>query len=515
MNPFDINCMLGPTNTDREPSFRTPEVLLAEMDRVGIAEALVYASQARMAHPVDGNARIVEGTRDHARLHACWVVLPPGTGEQPEPAALVAQMRGNDVCAARMFPEEHNFPLLERSLRPLLSALADARIPLLIDVGRTGWSQIRLDWREIFAIAEAYPALPLVLLREGGTTERVLFSTWDAFPNIHLETSYIQESRIVEEITERFGPGRLLFGTGLPTYDPGGPLALLEGAQVPQERRAGIAGNNLRRLLGLPAREVSDAPAWPCGPGGFRVFDVHGHIGRWERKYYRDGTAEEMVERMDQVGMARCAVSDIQAMGPDYRAGNTRVGEAVAAFPDRLVGYAVYNPNYETEMADEMARGFEELGCRGIKFHCGLHETSTEDPRYRLGFRTAQERGCPILCHAYQGPSPDFLMRTLADCPDAKFIYAHIGGGSPEGIKPFVEVAHARANMFFDLGVSTMLRGTLAWLIEQVPPTQIVYGSDHPLNEFTFQLGRVLYAGIPDALKRIILWDNAARVFGV
>ena len=30
MDWFDINCMLGPTNTDREPSFRTPEALLEE-----------------------------------------------------------------------------------------------------------------------------------------------------------------------------------------------------------------------------------------------------------------------------------------------------------------------------------------------------------------------------------------------------------------------------------------------------------------------------------------------------
>ena len=515
MNCFDINCMLGPTNTDREPSFRTPEMLLAEMDRVGIAEALVYASQARMAHPADGNGRIVEVTRRHPRLHPCWVVLPPGTAEQPEPEDLAVEMRASGVRAVRMFPEEHNFPLLERSLRPLLTALAEAKIPLLIDVGRTSWGQIKLDWREVFAIAEAHPTLPLVLLREGGTTGRVLFGLWEEFPNLYLETSYIQESRIVEELTERFGHRRLLFGTGMPVYDPGGPLALLQGAQITPEQRAHIAGNNLRRLLGLPTKEIGDEPAWPCGPGGFRVFDVHGHLGRWERKYCRDGTAEEMVARMDQVGVERFAVSDILAIGPDYRAGNDRIGAAMAAFPDRLVGYVVYNPNYEGQMADEMKRGFEELGCRGIKFHCGLHETSTEDPRYRLGFQTAQERGCPILCHVHQGPSPEFLMQTLADYPDAKFIYAHIGGGGREGIKPFIEVACARPNLFFDLGVSVMPRGTLAWLVEQVPPTQIVYGSDHPLNGFTFQLGRVLHADISGGLKRIILWDNGARIFGV
>ena len=515
MHPFDINCMLGPTNTNREPSFRTPEALLSEMDRVGISEALVYASQALMAHPADGNAWIVEAIQGHDRLHASWVLLPPGTSEQPEPHTLIEQMQAANVRAARMFPTAHNFPLLERSLRPLLQALAEAGIPLMIDTGRRGWSQITLDWREVFSIAEAHPDLPLVLVREGGSTGRVLYGVWDDFPNIYLETSYIQESRIVEELFERFGSQKLLFGTGMPTYDPGGPLGVLHGAQISDTQRSDTAGNNLRRRLGLPVTGDEPAPTWPCGKSGFKVFDVHGHLGRWDLKYYRDATAEQMVERMDQVGVERFAVSDILAIGPDYKMGNDRMGEAVNAFPDRLVGYVGYNPNYELEMADEMKRGFEDLGARGIKLHCSLHGTSTQDPSYRLAWQTAQAQSCPVLCHVNQGPSPEFLSELLADHPDMKFIYAHIGGGGRESLNSFLDVANARDNLFFDLGVSVMPRGTLAWLVERAPPTQILYGSDHPLNGFTFQLGRVLFADIPDAFKRIILWDNAARIFGL
>lgn len=514
MHIFDMNCMLGPTRTDREPCFRTPEMLLAEMDRLGISEALVHASHGAMGHPSDANAKVVEATRSHPRLHPCWAVLPPGTGELPEPQELVAQMRTHGVRAARIFPGVHVFPLLERILRPLLKALSEAGIPLILDQGRTSWSQLT-DWRGVFEIAEAHPKLPLVLIREGGATARALFGVWDAFPNIHIEASYIQESRIVEEITGRFGHRRLLFGTGMPAWDPGGPLGLLEGARISEHQRADIAGDTLRRLLGLPEGGAGTGTAWPCGAGGFRVFDVHGHLGRFQSKYHRDWSAEQMVSRMDEVGVERFAVSHFMAIGADYREGNTRIGAGVAAFPDRLVGYAVYNPNYESEMADEMARGFDELGCSGIKLHCALHDTSTEDPRYRLAFQTAHDRNCPMLCHVNRGPSPAFLMDTLAAYPNAKFIYAHIGGGTREELKPFLDVAHERPNLFFDLGYSKMARGTLAWLVEQAPPAQILYGSDHPVNGFPYQLGRVLYADIPNAVKRMILWDNAARIFGV
>lgn len=513
MKLFDINCMLGPTNTNREPAFRGAEGLLQEMDRVGIHEALVYSSLSKFAHPADGNAWLMREIEGHDRLHPCWVALPPGTEEMPEPQKFVRQMQGQGVRAARIFPEAHRFPLMERTLRPLLIALAEARIPLLIDSNRVGWSEITLDWREVFEISARHPELKLILLREGGTTARVLFGVWNEHPNIFLEASYIQEARIFEEITTRFGEDRLLFGTAMPQYDAGGPLGSLNGAIITDEARAAIAGNNARRLLGLPEYSDTAPRRWPCGAGGFRVFDIHGHIGRWEHKYYTDWSASQIVKNMDELGIERFAVSDVMAIGPAFKEGNTRIGEAVAEFPDRIVGYAVYNPNYESEMRDEMQRCFDELGCSGIKIHCHLHDTSTEHPSYRLVFQTAQERACPILCHNHDGPSPQFLMEVLADHPDAKFIYAHIGGGGRAALERLLEVAYARPNLFFDLGTSGMPRGVFKWLTQNAPIEQILYGSDHPLNGFTFQLGRVLYADVPDDVKHRVLWDNAARIF--
>lgn len=515
LNFFDINSMLGPTNTNREPSFRTVPELLAEMDRVGIAEALVYPSLSRQAHPADGNEWLIETLRGHSRLHACWVGLPPGTGDMPEPRELVKRMQDANVRALRLLPQAHRYPLLEQTLRPLLGALAEARIPLLIDMDRGGWSEIKHDWSRLFEIAERHPELPLVLLREGGTTARVLFSVWDQYPNIHLDTCYIQESGIVREIVERFGPDRLLFGTDMPAYDPGGPLGSVANAPLSDAEHTAIAGNNARRLLGLPQQPQGSASRWPCGREGFRVFDIHGHIGRWEHKYYPDWSARDMVETMDQAGIERFAVSDILAIGPDFRSGNDRIGQAVAEFPDRIVGYAVYNPNYESEMAAEMERCFDVLGCRGIKLHCLLHDTATADRSYRLAWETAQQRRCPVLCHTHHDPSPEFFHSMLADYPDCQFIYAHLGGCDKSELQRFLEVAHARPNFFFDTGVSLMRRGVLKWLTENAPIGQILYGSDQPLNGFSFQLGRILYSDIGDAIKRTILWDNAAHIFAV
>jgi predicted TIM-barrel fold metal-dependent hydrolase len=515
LNVFDFNCMLGPTNTNREPAFRHASQLLREMDRVGISEALVYSSLARFAHPADGNRWLSDVLRNEPRLHACWVGLPPGNDELPEPEKLVEQMQAQNVRALRLLPVAHRFPVLEQTLRPLLKALSSANIPLLLDTDRGGWSEIGENWRGIFEIAGRHPELKLVLMREGGATARVLYPLWQEYSNIRLDASYIQESGIIEEIVARFGSDKLLFGSAMPKFDAGGPLANLLGAQISDGERAAVAGNNARELLGMQSQPPGEIAAWPCSAKGFRVFDVHGHIGRWEHKYYRDHTAEQMVARMDFLGIERFCVSDILAIGPDYSSGNTRVGKAVAQFPDRIIGYAVYNPNYESEMRAEMNRCFDELGCSGIKLHCALHDTATADPSYQLAWQIAHERKCPVLCHTLHSPSPQFFREMLTEYSECKFMYAHIGGGTKEMLEPLLEITRELPNFFLELSLSNLPRGVLAWLCEQVPVEQILYGSDHPLNEFAFQLGRVLYADIPDTTKQKILWDNAARIFNL
>jgi len=52
-------------------------------------------------------------------------------------------------------------------------------------------------------------------------------------------------------VTERFGPERLVFGTGLPEFDGGGPVSQVMYSRLPREQKALIAGGNLRRMLGI------------------------------------------------------------------------------------------------------------------------------------------------------------------------------------------------------------------------------------------------------------------------
>ncbi len=510
---FDINVMLGPTPTDSEPSFKTADDLLREMDRMGIAEALVYSSHARYCHPREGNLQLLEQIEGHRdRLQPCWMLLPSGSGELPAPDKLVRQMRDNGVRAGRILPGQHIFPLSERVLRPLLEALEEEGIPLIIDLEHQHWSELA-PWDNIFAICQAHRQLPVILLRECGAVTRALYPVWDAFANLYLETSYLQTARSLEEICERFGAERLLLGSGMPEYDAGGAVATVQASAISDEQRAAIGGNNARKLLGLPVQDSKMPRSWPLAGGNLQVWDAHSHLGPWYKVAYPVHTAEETVRRMDEVGLQRITVSDIRALESDPDGGNARVVQACREFAGRIFGYAAYAPH---RYADDMA-AFEQIldqpGIVGIKIHCDTHKTPPDSPKYRPAYEVANERGLPVLSHGVFAPAQ--LPQVLREFPNMVYIAAHYGAGAPEGIEQYIAVANEFPNFYLDATGSQMRRGAFARLVQQMPVEQIIYGADFPIMDFPYQLGRVLYADISEQAKRKILWENPARIFKV
>lgn len=226
------------------------------MDRLGVRRALVGHVAAREYHPAVGNAELLEELAGHPRLHPCWAVLPHQTGEMSEPAALVSEMRRHGVRAARVFPGVsrgwgHRFSLDRYVSGPLLTALEGAGIPVLVDY--LLFRRDELDWREIADVCERHPGLKLVLIRAGGRSARNLYPMMDAFPNLHVGTAGYAVHRGLEALCERFGPGRLLFGSGFPYWSLGGAVFQLAHARIPLQAKRQIASGNLRRLLGVAA----------------------------------------------------------------------------------------------------------------------------------------------------------------------------------------------------------------------------------------------------------------------
>ena len=105
----------------------------------------------------------------------------------------------------------------------------------------------------------------------------------------------------------------------------------------------------------------------------------------------------------------------------------------------------------------------------------------------------------------------DALLERYAN---AVFVHAHSGAVYRPGLgDATVSLAQAHPNYVIDLGGSAHQRGALADLVARVGAERILFGTDFPIFDFAYQMGRVLGAALDETQKRHILHDNAARLF--
>ena len=238
---FDANCAVGPWPTDK-PRYETVEGLLAEMERLGIQRALVSHTLARTYDPAQGNQILMDEIAGYETLRPCWTLLPPACGEMGSVDELMAEMAQAGVRAARLYPREHTYSLAEWQCGELFEALEKRRYVVLLDLAQGSWGDIE-------RICRTYPGLALIVTWVGYRQLRPLFALLRRCSNLYCELSNLSTYLGIEEILDRFGSERLLFGTGLPTADPGGPIARLFYTDAPPSALNAIAHGNLTRLL--------------------------------------------------------------------------------------------------------------------------------------------------------------------------------------------------------------------------------------------------------------------------
>jgi predicted TIM-barrel fold metal-dependent hydrolase len=244
---FDANVLLGRNPRSPVAAVDTAS-LLAWLDRVGIAEALVGHTASWLHDPATGNRQLTdELAAAPDRLRACWVVLPAGTGELPDD--LVESALDAGVSATRAYPTDHGWSLTAPDAAPLLDALAAAGLPLLVDAEQASWT-------DLAECAAAHPRLRLVVCGTGYRALRRIAGMLDRAGNVWIETSTLATHQGVEWLAGRFGPDRLVFGSGATLKDPAEAVTRLLLSELDSAAVRAVGGDNLRRLLVRPEVRV-------------------------------------------------------------------------------------------------------------------------------------------------------------------------------------------------------------------------------------------------------------------
>jgi len=245
MNFFDCNVFFGSPMLRLVSPVPTVDGLLAEMDRSGVAKALVWHIAQHDASPQTGNQLLTEAIRGRARLVGCWTLLPNQAHEFPSADVFFGQMADAGVTALRVFPNTHRFLANQVAMGDWFEPMVEWRIPLFVSVLRG------MDWRDIYTLLAEFPELVCVICDHGcWGMDRMFRPLLERYPNVHVDIAQYLLDGGIESLVADYGARRILFGSGFPESYMGGMMLALKHARIPDEAKIAIAGENLERILG-------------------------------------------------------------------------------------------------------------------------------------------------------------------------------------------------------------------------------------------------------------------------
>jgi uncharacterized protein len=238
----------------------------------------------------------------------------------------------------------------------------------------------------------------------------------------------------------------------------------------------------------------------------FPVFDTHAHVGDFTNVI--SPPLERQIGELDRVGVRVQMVSSIEAIYGDIAWGNNQAAEAAARYPGRLFAYCQVSAQYPELMRAELDRCFRNPVFKGIKvYQVG---TRYDHALFTPAWEFARERRVPVLAHIWGGDVTG-LDKAAERFPEVAFIVGH--SGSAFAYQPYADMAKRLPNFYLDLTYSREHTNMIEYFVEQVGPGQLVWGSDAPTFSISHQVGKVLYARIPDDAKRAILGGTAFKLF--
>lgn len=245
---------------------------------------------------------------------------------------------------------------------------------------------------------------------------------------------------------------------------------------------------------------------------GWDIIDAHAHVGP-SMGIDRDLSVERYLQRMDAIGIQRTAFMGFMfGAGVHLERMNDFVAEFLRARPDRFLGYCYLNPNYPEFLAGEMERCFDRLGFSGLKLHISWNGYPYDGDRYAPVYEFADARQLPILAHCWGDETVRQFARMARKYPRTKCLVAHTGAGNAN---INYEEAKRTPNLFLELAFSGGTPWDVARTVREVGAERVVWGSDTALFAASHQIGKVLYADLPESDKRLILGSNAKRIFGL
>lgn len=226
------------------------EMLFQQMEELNIDRAVLHPFKPVDYHFEPENTKVAELVRQYPGKFHAFGRVDPWRGD----AAIDEIHRIFDrlnLSGLFLHPLEEQFPLTSPILKPIMELVGEYKKPVMLSGGHVRVSHPR----QIEFLAKEYPHITF-LATSGGQINISGLLMADAedmladCPNVMVETSGIYRRDFIEQMTDKLGAERVIFGSGTPYFHQALELERIKTAEIGAEDREKIWCGNALRLLG-------------------------------------------------------------------------------------------------------------------------------------------------------------------------------------------------------------------------------------------------------------------------
>lgn len=239
-------------------------------------------------------------------------------------------------------------------------------------------------------------------------------------------------------------------------------------------------------------------------------------------------TAEELITAMDKYEIDRSVILNLGWTSHELCVEtNDYILEAIARYPERLIGFCAIQPLAGDKAVKELKRCAQN-GTKGIgEMRPDVQGFDLKDNKVMKSvIEAAIEHDLIFLTHAsepvghqYFGKgtiTPGFIYPLILSFPDLKLVCAHWGGGLPfYALMP--EVEKALRNVYFDTAATPFLYRPHIFnhIADIVGSDKILFGSDYPLLSPRRIIHQIESAKMSRENRDNILGGNAQKLLSL
>lgn len=273
------------------------------------------------------------------------------------------------------------------------------------------------------------------------------------------------------------------------------------------------------------------------------IIDAHVHLHPTEEvgkmvvemigmPYYSYGTPDDYINDMKSAGIDKAV---IVSFAPDNQLKNNNFWTVAitspgknrpAKYPDFLPFISVSPTMKGRTMIEELEHKYK-WGMKGLKIHPVAQGFAPDDERMWPVYEWLVKHDLPLTAHSgmnVDGKSkfgePERWESVLEEFNDLKLILAHMGGGSWDKT---IEIADKFPQVMFDTAISishidsptTLNDEEAADMIRTIGSDRILFGSDYPWINPAKDIERIRGLNISENDKKLILGENAAKLFKI